>query len=68
VIDRDGRAQRCAVCGYSKTVQVCHRSGIGESDSSALIAEINDPRNLVLLCPNHHWEMDHGCLDVPLSE
>ena len=23
---------------------------------------VNDMRNLVLLCPNAHWEFDHGIL------
>lgn len=30
--------------------------------SESLMIEINDPKNLIVLCPTHHWEFDHGYL------
>lgn len=41
---------------------VCHIKPIGSFDDDTLVAEINDLTNLVPLCKNHHWEMDHGLL------
>lgn len=55
---------RCEKCGYDKHVQVCHRSPIKSFDGSSLISEVNARENLVKLCPNHHWELDHGLLEL----
>lgn len=30
----------------------------------ALLAEVNTQANLIALCPNHHWEFDHGRLNL----
>lgn len=53
------RPQRCLACGYDKHVEVCHIQAITDFDISATLAEVNNPDNLVLLCPNCHWEFDH---------
>jgi len=37
---------------------------VSDFPDAALIAEINDIANLVALCPNHHWEFDHGVLTL----
>ncbi len=57
-----GAESACELCGYSKHVDVAHRRAVKDFPNSATIAEINDPKNLVRLCPNHHWEFDHGVL------
>ncbi len=49
----------CQRCGYDKHVEVCHIKPISEYDLDTLISVINDPSNLIVLCPNHHWEFDH---------
>lgn len=56
---------KCACCGYSKHVEVCHIKGISAFRPSTKIATINAQTNLVGLCPNHHWEFDHGELRLP---
>lgn len=57
----------CAVCGYDRHVQCCHIRGLASFPGSATLAECNSLDNLVWLCPNHHWELDSGRLDlVPL--
>lgn len=53
----------CAFCGYSKHVEACHIKPISQFSSESTMSEINDPSNIVLLCPNCHWEFDHGLLD-----
>lgn len=58
-----GRPQHCAVCGYDKTINICHIKAISSFPHDSTIAEINDEGNLIALCPNHHWELDNGILD-----
>lgn len=54
----------CQVCGYDKAVQVCHIKPIPSFPLDTLISVINDPSNIAILCPNHHWELDHGMLTL----
>jgi predicted HNH restriction endonuclease len=49
-------------------VEVCHIREINSFPDTAIIKEINDHGNLILLCRNCHWELDHGLLDLPLAE
>lgn len=53
---------KCEVCGYDKHVEVCHRKPVSSFHGGATISEINALDNLVILCPNHHWEFDNGFL------
>lgn len=53
----------CAICGYSKHIQVAHVRAISSFPPTATLAEVNAPLNLVALCPNHHWEFDHNTLE-----
>lgn len=50
----------CVVCGYDKHVEIAHRIGVSVFPATASVREINHPDNLAALCPNHHWEHDHG--------
>lgn len=56
--------QICTNCGYDKHVQVCHIKPVSSFDSSTLISVINALDNLILLCPNCHWEFDHNMLSL----
>lgn len=56
------KGKSCFSCGYSKHVEVCHKKPIKEYPLSTMISEINHPDNLLLLCPNCHWEFDKGRL------
>ena len=57
----------CAICGYNKHVEVSHRKPISEYDLDTLVSEINSLSNIWPLCPNHHWEFDHGLIEAPLT-
>jgi hypothetical protein len=59
-----GNPQQCVNCGYSKHVQICHIRAIQDFPDDTPISVINSPENLVALCPNCHWELDHGLLDL----
>lgn len=64
VVRHSGLALICRICGYDKYVEIAHRQSVSSFPDSALVSEINDLANLVLLCPNHHWEFDAGMLDL----
>lgn len=55
---------RCIVCGYVNHVECCHKRAISDFPDNTLIDEVNSPNNLIGLCPNHHWEFDHGMLNL----
>lgn len=59
---KSNRVKSCAVCGYGAHYEVCHLKPISEFLPTDFIADVNKLRNLVALCPNHHWEFDHGLL------
>lgn len=52
----------CKICGYSKHVEVCHIKPISKFDGECKISEINSENNIVILCPNHHWEFDNNLI------
>jgi HNH endonuclease len=54
----------CFLCKYRNHFEVCHIKAISEFEKTALISEVNSLNNLIALCPNHHWELDHGLLKV----
>lgn len=58
------RTQICHICKYDKHVEVCHIKDIGDFPLDTKIGVVNDPSNLVLLCPNCHWEFDHDLLQI----
>jgi hypothetical protein len=53
---------KCAICGYSHHVEIAHIKAVSEFDDTTPVREINSLDNLIALCPNHHWEYDHGVL------
>jgi len=54
------KGQSCQSCGYSKHVEVCHIIPIKDFPLDAKLSDINSDDNLMLLCPNCHWEFDHN--------
>lgn len=55
----------CLICGYNKHIQIGHKRAIGNFDEDTMLSVINHPNNLLPLCPNCHWEIDHGILLIP---
>ena len=62
IFKKSNKPRECAVCGYSKHIEIAHIKGVSEFSDDSLVSEINDINNLVALCPNHHWEFDSGNL------
>lgn len=57
-------SKSCYICGYDKHVETCHIIPVSDFDMQTLISVVNDPTNLVSLCPNHHWEFDNGLISL----
>lgn len=58
----------CQVCGYANHTEICHITAISDTADDVTLGTINSPNNLLILCPNHHWEFDNGNLsliDIP---
>lgn len=62
---KSDRPKYCVACGYNKHFHVGHIKAIDSFDLETLVTVINDPSNLIALCPNCHWEHDHGLLTLP---
>lgn len=55
---------KCSVCGYDKHVEACHIKPVASYGDDTVISDINSIGNLISLCPNCHWELDHGLLKI----
>jgi hypothetical protein len=58
------RPKCCEVCKYDKHIEICHIKDIASFTKETLISEINDLDNLIALCRNHNWELDHGHITI----
>ena len=56
--------KQCEICLYAKHVEVCHIKPVKDFSKNSLVSEINIVNNLVILCPNHHKELDYKTLDA----
>ena len=54
----------CTRCGYSHHVELAHIEAITDFPKSATLGEVNNPKNVVPLCRNCHWESHHGFFDI----
>lgn len=54
----------CQNCSYDKHVELCHIKAVSSFSDDALIGEVNHLDNIIQLCPNCHWELDNGLLDL----
>ena len=68
IYHRHNEESICKICGYSKHIEVCHIIPISKFAKTAKLSEVNALSNLVGLCRNCHWELDHGLLDFPEFE
>lgn len=53
---------KCLHCGYSKHLELCHIKPISSFEDHVLVSDINDRKNVLFLCRNCHWELDHNLL------
>jgi 5-methylcytosine-specific restriction endonuclease McrA len=62
VVMKSDKQKTCCRCGYNKHTEVCHIKSIQSFNDNSTLEQINHPDNLMLLCPNCHWEYDNGLL------
>lgn len=62
VLLESGLYPDCDVCSYAAHVEVCHIKPVHQFTDDTLVSTINAVKNLMFLCPNHHWEYDNGLL------
>ena len=60
IYKKSNRPNKCERCNYKLHYEICHIKPIYMFDLKTPISIINDPNNLIALCPNCHWEMDNG--------
>jgi len=58
------QGSKCQNCQYDRHIEVCHIKPISEFSEDTLIDDINTPDNILILCPNCHWEFDNGELSI----
>jgi hypothetical protein len=54
----------CQRCQYSLHVELCHIRPLADFPETTTLGEVNHPSNIAVLCPNCHWEFDHGLLKL----
>lgn len=54
----------CQYCNYSSHVELAHIKAISSWDDNTPLGIINSPDNILVLCPNHHWEFDNNLLKL----
>ena len=64
ILIASGIPQVCAVCGYDKHVEACHRVSLMSMPDDTLVSTANALTNLAFLCPNCHWELDNNLLTL----
>jgi hypothetical protein len=62
-----GKLLECSMCDFPHGIQVCHIIPISKFSDETLVSKINDLSNLIALCPNHHWMLDHKLLTARSS-
>lgn len=56
--------KRCQVCGYDKHTELAHITALSKWPLSTTLNEVNAKTNVLVLCPNHHWEFDNGAISL----
>lgn len=54
----------CQKCGYSNHTELAHIKAVSTYSDDTLLSVVNDPNNILVLCPNHHWEFDNALLNL----
>lgn len=58
------KGKPCENCGYDKHTEFCHITAISSFDKDTKLSVVNGESNLVILCPNCHWEFDNNLLTI----
>lgn len=62
--NRNMQSLPCQVCGYSLHVELCHKIALKDLPDDTKLGVANSEDNLMVLCPNCHWEYDNGIISA----
>lgn len=62
--EKKAKQTPCQRCGYQLMVHVCHIKAVSTFPLDSTPEQINDRANICFLCPNCHYELDHGYLEI----
>lgn len=62
------RKNPCQNCGYKKHVELCHIIPLSSFGDDIKLREVNNLSNILVLCPNCHWEFDNGFLQINFNK
>lgn len=62
---KDLQTKPCAVCGYSKHVELAHIRPLRDFPDETPLEVVNGRENVVQLCRNCHWELDNSLINIP---
>lgn len=54
----------CQNCGYNKHIELCHIKPVSEFSLDTKLSIVNAPDNILVLCPNCHWEFDNAFINL----
>ncbi len=54
----------CQNCEYNVHIEFCHIRPISDFPDTATLGEINNYKNILILCRNCHWEFDNGLITL----
>lgn len=64
-LERVNPNKTCSNCSFSHFAECCHIKPIKDfPDTALVISEVNHIDNLIWLCPNCHWLLDNGILEL----
>jgi len=64
VADFHSLEKNCPYCKGANHFDLCHIQSIGDFDKDTKLSIVNHVDNLIYLCKNHHWDLDHGFLTI----
>lgn len=60
VYTKAGKPMVCKRCNYNIHVEICHIKPVKSFNKIETLGTVNDIDNIIALCRNCHWELDHG--------
>ena len=64
IYNNSDKPKECLKCKYNTHIEIAHIKSVSDFNEESSILEINHIDNLIALCPNHHWELDNGFLNI----
>lgn len=63
-LHKDVDTSKCQNCGWEHFVEFCHIKPLASFEDTDYVLDANSRDNLSILCPNCHWMLDNGKLEL----